>query len=179
MPAKMKEAMLTFIYKSGDPLQYRNYRGISLLSCLFKLVTGTLNGRLQNILHQQAGLDTNQGANRKGIHAAHKAAVVINILSDAKQQRKPLHIIYNDIKQAFPSVLYQAFTHALTSIGLNNDFLNLIQDTQTNFTCIAKGPTGLSTPQAKVNGVHEGDCLSPTLFCLVLNMFFIGFAPKT
>jgi hypothetical protein len=46
MPAKMKEAMLTFIYKSGGPLQNKNYRGISLLSCMFKLVTGTLNGRL-------------------------------------------------------------------------------------------------------------------------------------
>jgi hypothetical protein len=38
---------------------------------------------------------------------------------------------------------------------------------------VAKGPTGLSSAYAKNNGVHEGDCLSPTLFCLVLNMYFM------
>jgi hypothetical protein len=172
MPDTMKNAMLTFISKAGDPLQYGNYRGISLLSCLFKIITGTLNGRLQHILHDKAGLDTNQGANRKGVHAAHKAAVIINIIADAKTHQKPLHIIYTDIKGAFPSVPFQAFHAALTTLGLNNGFLDLVKDTQTNFTCVAKGPTGLSAPKAKENGVHEGDCLSPTLFCLVLNMFF-------
>jgi hypothetical protein len=172
MPDTMKNAMLTFIYKAGDPLQYGNYRGISLLSCLFKIINGTLNGRLQHILHDKAGLDTNQGANRKGVHAAHKAAIVINIIADAKAHQKPLHIIYTDIKGAFPSVPFQAFYDALTTLGLNNGFLNLVKDTQSNFTCVAKGPTSLSAPKAKENGVHEGDCLSPTLFCLVLNMFF-------
>jgi hypothetical protein len=47
MPSSMKTALLTFIHKSGDPLEYARYRGISLLSCLFKIITGTLNGRLQ------------------------------------------------------------------------------------------------------------------------------------
>jgi hypothetical protein len=88
MPTSMKQALLTFIYKSGDPLVYSNYRGISLLSCLFKLITGTLNGRLQNILHTHSGLDTNQGANRKGIHAAHKAAVLMNIIADARLNKR-------------------------------------------------------------------------------------------
>ena len=172
IPPCMKNAMLTFIHKAGDPLKYGNYRGISLLSCLFKVITCTLNGRLQTILHEQAGLDHNQGANRKGIHAAHKAAVVLNIIADAKLHNKPLHIIYTDIKGAFPSVPYQAFTDALTALGLGNSFLALIVNTQTDFTCIAKGPTGYSSSHPKANGVHEGDCLSPTLFCLVLNMYF-------
>ena len=171
-PTSMKTALLTFIHKSGDPLQFGNYRGISLLSCLFKLITGILNGRLQNILHDYAGLDFNQGANRKGIHAAHKAAVVMNIIADAKLHKRPLHIIYTDIKGAFPSVPYQAFTDALTVMGLDNSLLRLIINMQTDFTCVAKGPTGYSSPKPKVNGVHEGDCLSPTLFCLVLNMYF-------
>jgi hypothetical protein len=172
MPASMKQATLTFIYKSGGPLQYKNYRGISLLSCLFKVVTGTLNARLQNILRDKAGLDPNQGANRKGIHSAHKAAVVFNIIADAANNKKPLHLVHTDIKGAFPSVLYQTFIDALTALGLDGPFLEVIKDTQREFTCIAKGPTGFSEPKLKQNGVHEGDCLSPTLFGLVLNMYF-------
>jgi hypothetical protein len=172
IPPSMKTALLTFIHKAGDPLQYSNYQGISLLSCLFKLITGTLNGRLQRILHETMGLDCNQGANRKGVHAAHKATVIMNIIADARVRKQPLHIIYTDIKGAFPSVPYQAFADALTSLGLGNGFLDLIINMQTDFTCTAKGPTGYSSAKPKASGVHEGDCLSPTLFCLVLNMYF-------
>jgi hypothetical protein len=172
MPASMKQATLTFIHKSGDPLEYKNYRGISLLSCLFKIVTGSLNSRLQTILEQHTRLNSNQGANRKGIHSAHKATVVMNIIADARHQKKPLHTIYTDIKGAFPSVPYQAFSDALAALGLDGAFLDLIKNTQLAFTCVVKGPTGFSSAMLKQNGVYEGDCLSPTLFCLVLNMYF-------
>jgi hypothetical protein len=152
MPSSMKQALPTLIYKSGDPLVYKNYRGISLLSCIFKRITGTLNGRLQNILHTYSELDTNQGANRKGIHAAHKAAVVMNIIADAKLHKKELHIIYTDIKGAFPSVPYKVFTDALTCLGSDGSFLDLIHDTQRNFYMVAKGPIGQSSAYEKTMG---------------------------
>lgn len=118
LPRSMKAALLIFILKSGDPLQYCNYRGISLLSCYFNIVIGILNGRLQRALVDTGGLDCNQGANRKGIHAAHKAAVLFNLISYARPKDEPLHIIYTDIKGAFPSVPYRAFADALQCIGL-------------------------------------------------------------
>jgi hypothetical protein len=130
------------------------------------------------MLNKHTGINTNQGANRKGVHAAHKAAVLMNIIADARTKKKPLHIIYTDIKGAFPSVPYQAFTDALTSLGLAGLFLDLIYNTQNNFTAIARRPIGYSSERPKLNGVHEGDCLSPTLFCLVLNMFFIWVASQ-
>jgi hypothetical protein len=37
-PGSMKEALLTFIPKDGDPLLHKNYRGIALLSLLYKVV---------------------------------------------------------------------------------------------------------------------------------------------
>jgi hypothetical protein len=175
IPPSMKTALLTFIHKAGDPLQYSNYRGINQPFDQLPVQTYHGNpqrGRLQRILNETMGLDCNQGANCKGVHAAHKAAVIMNIIADARVRKKPLHIIYTNIKGAFPSVPYQAFADALTSLGLGNGFLDLIINMQTYFTCTAKGPTGYSSAKPKANGVHEGDCLSPTLFCLVLNMYF-------
>jgi hypothetical protein len=40
LPCEMKAALLIFIHKSGDPLEFRNYHGISLFSCFFKILTG-------------------------------------------------------------------------------------------------------------------------------------------
>jgi hypothetical protein len=124
-------------------LEFRNYRGISLLRCFIKILTGILNGRLQQSLAATAGLDTNQEANRKGIQAAHKAAVLFNLLSHARQHDEPIHIVYTDIKGAFSSVPYRAFADALQCIGLDGPFLDFILETQTDFTITARGPTGL------------------------------------
>jgi hypothetical protein len=167
----MKEALLTSIPKDGDPLLHTNYRGIALLSSLYKVVTAVLTFRLTQLLRDHGGMEINQGGNKKGVNAAHKADVLINVITDARMQRKPLHIIYTDFKKAFPSTPYEAFHDALRVLGMNPDFMELIVDTQNDFVTTAKGPTGLATPRKKLVGVHEGDCLSPTLFCLVMNMY--------
>jgi hypothetical protein len=85
--------------------------------------------------------------------------------------KKGIAFYYTDIKKAFPSVPYQGFIDALRVLGINENFVELIIDTQTDFFTIAKGPTGLSSRRQNLVGVHEGDCLSPTLFCLVMNMY--------
>jgi hypothetical protein len=49
-------------------------------------MTGFINGRLQTVLlAEETRLDSNQGANRKGVNLAHKAAVLYNVLADAKR----------------------------------------------------------------------------------------------
>jgi hypothetical protein len=50
----------------------------------------------------------------------------MNIIADARHQKKPLHIIYSDIKGAFSSVPYQAFSDVLAALGLDGAFLDLI-----------------------------------------------------
>jgi hypothetical protein len=96
-PSSIKLALLTFIPKSGDPLLHTNYRGIVLLSCVYKIVTGILNHRLSSMLAEHGGMESNQGGNTKGLNSAHKAAVLMNIIADARAQDKGLHIIYTDI----------------------------------------------------------------------------------
>jgi hypothetical protein len=138
---------------------------------VYKIVTGSLNHRLSSMLAEHGGMESNQGGNTKGLNSAHKAAVLMNIIADARARNKGLHIIYTDMKKAFPSVPYQGFIDALRVLGINENFVELIIDTQTDFFTIAKGSTGLNSRRQKMVGVHEGDCLSPTLFCLVMNMY--------
>jgi hypothetical protein len=134
------------------------------MSCVYKIVTGILNHRLSSMLAEHGGMESNQGGNTEGLNSAHKAAVLMNVIADARAQNKGLHIIYTDFKKAFPSIPYQGFIDALRVLGINENFVELIIDTQTDFFTIAKGPTGPSSWRQKLVGVHEGDCLSPTLF---------------
>jgi hypothetical protein len=65
-PSTIKLALLTFIPKNGDPLLHTNYRGIALLLCVYKIVTGILNHRLSSMLAEHGGMESNQGGNIKG-----------------------------------------------------------------------------------------------------------------
>jgi hypothetical protein len=64
-PGSMKEALLTFIPKDGDPLLHTNYRGIALLSSFYKVVTRVLKYRLTQLLRNHGGMEINQGGNER------------------------------------------------------------------------------------------------------------------
>jgi hypothetical protein len=65
---------------------------------VYKIVTGILNHRLFSLLAEHGGMESNQGGSTKGLYSAHKAAVLMNIIADARARNKGLHIIYTDIK---------------------------------------------------------------------------------
>jgi hypothetical protein len=73
---------------------------------VYKIVTGILNHRLSSVLAEHGGIESNQGENTKGLNSTHRAAVLMNVIADARAQNKGLHIIHTDIKKAFPSVPY-------------------------------------------------------------------------
>ena len=58
-------SLLTSIYKSGDPSDCGNYRGISITSCLGKVFTSILQKRLSDFLETHNLLFSNQGGFRK------------------------------------------------------------------------------------------------------------------
>lgn len=58
-------SLLTSIYKSGDPTDCGNYRGISVSSCLGELFASIIQKRLSTFLERNNLLCTNQGGFRK------------------------------------------------------------------------------------------------------------------
>ena len=57
---------ISSIFKSGNPNDCNNYRGICVSSCLGKLFTSLLQNRLTNFLEKQNLLRVNQGGFREG-----------------------------------------------------------------------------------------------------------------
>jgi hypothetical protein len=63
-PSDIKRTLIIFIHKTGDVLDHGNYRGISLLSCMYKVITGLLAARLNSLISEFDILETNQGSAR-------------------------------------------------------------------------------------------------------------------
>ena len=54
------------LYKKGDKKCVDNYRGITLLSCLSKLFTSVLNGRIEKFYEKNNSITDAQFVFRKG-----------------------------------------------------------------------------------------------------------------
>uniref|UniRef100_A0A914WU64 Endonuclease/exonuclease/phosphatase domain-containing protein n=1 Tax=Plectus sambesii TaxID=2011161 RepID=A0A914WU64_9BILA len=51
-PKHMADSSTILLFKKGDPLQLKNYRPISLLSVIYKLLTKVINNRIAHILDE-------------------------------------------------------------------------------------------------------------------------------
>ena len=49
-PASWTEGIIILLFKKDDPENVRNYRGITLLSCMSKLFTAILNKRINKVI---------------------------------------------------------------------------------------------------------------------------------
>jgi hypothetical protein len=74
-------SLLTSIYKSGDPTDCGNYRGISISSCVGKLFTSLLQNRISDFLKTNGLLSDNQGGFRKNYRAVDQVFILKTIIN--------------------------------------------------------------------------------------------------
>ena len=65
-PTQWQTGTASMVYKSGDKLDWKNYRGITLLSLVGKLLESVLAERIQHFLVENGQLPPEQGGFRKG-----------------------------------------------------------------------------------------------------------------
>ena len=94
--------MIIPIYKNkGDRLTPQNYRPITILSCLGKLFTPILNGRINYYLEN---LSENQAVSRKRYSTLKHIFSMDALIELLKSQNKKLFCCFVDFSSAFDSV---------------------------------------------------------------------------
>ena len=91
IPDQWLEGKIQPIYKNkGDPLDPNNYRPITLLSCLGKLFTATLNDRLSNFLGENDLLKENQAGFRKDYSTVDNIFSLYSLIEILKNEKKKM-----------------------------------------------------------------------------------------
>jgi sorting nexin-29 len=110
MPCDWRNSIICPIYKKGDKLMCENYRGISLLSATYKILTYIIRKRLEPIAEQviweyQAGF-------RKGRSTMDHIFTMKRISEKCWEHNVDLFQIYIDFRQAYDHInrekLYEA-----------------------------------------------------------------------
>ena len=159
------------LFKSGEPEDPNNYRGISINSCISKLFTMLLNDRLTNFTEVNHTIHFNQLGFRKGFRTADHVFTLKTIIDKTMKDKKNLHVCFVDFKKAYDTVWRDGLFLKLFNNNVSSKFVNLLQSMYKSLRCCVKLPTGLSQPFASLAGLRQGCNLSPLLFNIFINDF--------
>jgi exonuclease III len=155
-----------------DATSLDNHRGISLISCLLKLVTRIVADRIQWSLeqHPQALRREQAGFRRKEECLGHVVSLYEACHRRWQVLNKGTYVAFIDLQKAFDTVPHNALLHILHSRGIRGKsfaFIEQLYNTGT-FSVIAGGAT-CDQSSAYGRGVRQGDTLSPILFDLFID----------
>ena len=155
------------IYKKGDRKDPKNYRPITCLSVITKMITSIVSQRLQRIYMRTGSsiLSEKQKGVRKFIEGTKECALETIA---GRIEKKTIEAFY-DFEKAFDSVSHKYLSELMEKYKFPKQATNIIKN------MLEKAEIELTMGQEKIgdikikNGLLQGDSLSPFLFVLTLD----------
>lgn len=168
-PNACKKALVHPIYKNGNRSIISNYRPISVLSTISKILEKLLNRRLINYLNKNNIVSAQQYGFRPGISTEDAVVDLASHITSALDQGLKCTGVFLDLQKAFDTVHIPALLSKLDSVGVRGIALNIFRDYLRNRSQRVV-INGLQSGEASIEyGVPQGSILGPTLFQIYIN----------
>lgn len=173
IPEWLTSGITFLIFKGKDSKNPKNYRPITCLPTMYKLITAIISDKLYEHLMLNRILPPEQKGCRKGARGCKDQLLVSKmIIEDAKKRKKTLSMAWVDYKKAFDSVPHSWILDALKIYRVSPRIVKFVGESmtkwQTKITLTHQSQT-IKTRNIAINrGIFQGDSLSPLLFCLSL-----------
>ena len=168
-PDEWKHAKVLPLYKKGDINAIPNYRPISILPTLSKILEKLVHRQLYDHLVSNNVLSNTQFGFRPG----HSTSSALGALTDtwvrAIDSGKIIGALFVDLKRAFDTVDSSIMLAKLHKIGLNNKTLLWFQSYLTNRKQQVSIRQTLSKERSLSIGVPQGSILGPLLFLIYID----------
>jgi len=168
-PTLYKEAIIRPIYKGGDEQDINNYRPISLISNVSKIIEKAIKDQLVKYLEDSKYLVESQLGFRKNMGTEDAINKLHTELTTHLDNGKKCIAIFQDLSKAFDLVEHEKLITKIKEAGCGGQVLKWFQTYLENREQKVRiGEIESKTLKLK-SGTPQGTALSPILFILYMN----------
>ena len=168
-PRRWDAATIISLPKKPGSLKPGDYRGISLIQTLSKLVTSILATRILKGALVTGRLCKEQAGFRSYEEAVAQATLVYDLANRARENGQTTYITFIDAEKAFDRAPHGAIIAKCRAFGVRGQALELIRNLYQNASFTVRNEDWTSQPGKVEKGVKQGCPLSPILFCIFMN----------
>lgn len=165
-PTIWKQAAVIPIFKNGDKNDVKNYRPISLLPILSKILEKIVAKQLSTFLETNRHFSNTQYGFRQKFSTETALITLTNKLYRNIEEKKISLITLCDLSKAFDSVNHEILCRKLTKVNVDSFWFKDYLDNRSQYVRINKS---LSTTAPIKYGVPQGSILGPILFNIFVN----------
>ncbi|CAH2104164.1 unnamed protein product [Euphydryas editha] len=166
-PELWKKAKIVPVYKKGDNKNVKNYRPVSILSCIFKLFESLVCPIVTR--HLESQISEYQHGFRKGRSVQTNLVSFMSYLSKEIDRRQQVDSIYMDFSSAFDKVCHSRLIHKLRRSGVGGTLLEWFKSYLAKRLQFVVLNGHISHEYVACSGVPQGSHLGPVLFSVFIN----------
>ena len=169
LPNEWKSGDIVLILKKPPRTDVNNYKPITLISCVSKLLTKILAKRLSAALDKEDIVGPEQNGFRAN-HSCGDNLFILNTILEFNKTKKLLsHLLFVDLKEAYVRVDGGILLSKLQQLNVPSTFINYLKNYYFQDSVSTLADSERTRKQYQKRGLRQGCNLSAVLFILYLS----------
>ena len=166
-PSCLKCATVIPIHKSGNEADINNFRPISILPTLSKILEKSITDRIIKYSNRYSLLAPEQFGFQSGLSTVDAVSKFIEYVYDALNRRETTISVFIDMKKAFDTINHTILLGKLKIYGIRDVPLRLLCSYLSDRLQHVKIENSFSSNRRVTCGIPQGSCLGPLLFFIL------------
>jgi len=168
-PASWKDGDVILVLKKPPQTEISNYRPITLISCISKLLTKILAKRLGDLIAKEDIIGAEQNGFRSSRTCSDNIFILNSVLEMNKSKKLLSHIMFIDLQEAYDRVDRDILLAKLKQLNISSKFIDFLSNYYflDNISTASSGKR--TRKQYQKRGLRQGCNLSSVLFIIYMS----------